>query len=202
MFLSPFILLFLCLSIQRASSFTIPSHLSRRKKLNASPSFSTKVEGIAEDLSQEIPTEVDAIVIGAGIGGLSCAALSAKYGLETLCVEAHDVPGGCAHSFDRFSSASKVSGKSGKIPFQFDSGPSLLSGMSSMGTNPLRQVLDAVEVTDLIEWKLYDGWIVHDYADGKKFKLTTGNTGKFSSIMVPCLYPYIIFSMCKLIDSC
>ena len=67
--------------------------------------------------------EVDVIVIGSGIGGLSCAALASKYGFDTLCLEAHDTPGGCAHSFTRYSSASK------DVPFRFDSGPSLISGM-------------------------------------------------------------------------
>ena len=144
--------------------------------------------------------EVDAIIIGAGIGGLSCAALCAKYGLETLCLEAHDVPGGCAHAFDRYSSASTSTSNSNnqKIPFQFDSGPSLLSGMSSMGTNPLRQVLDAVGVTDCIDWKNYDGWIVHDYADDTKFKLTTGNGGERENYVV-ILY-YLFFTFCNEIN--
>lgn len=119
--------------------------------------------------------EVDVIVIGAGIGGLSCAALAAKYGLDTLCLEAHDTPGGVAHSFDRYSSASR------DTPFQFDSGPSLISGLSSKGNNPLRQVLDAVGTSDDIVWKNYDGWIVHDKADGTSFKLTTGDSGAFEA---------------------
>ena len=121
--------------------------------------------------------EVDVIVIGSGIGGLSAAALSAKYGMETICVEAHDTPGGVAHSFDRYSKASK------DIPFRFDSGPSLISGLSSKGTNPLRQVLDAIGTADSIEWVTYDGWIVHDYADGKSFRVTTGNTDAFAKAL-------------------
>jgi cation diffusion facilitator CzcD-associated flavoprotein CzcO len=116
--------------------------------------------------------EVDVIVVGAGIGGLSCAALCSKYGLNTLCLEAHDTPGGCAHSFSRFSSVSK------DVPFKFDSGPSLCSGLSSQSTNPLRQVLDAIGTADEIDWFKYDGWLVHDSADGTSFKLTTGNGGK------------------------
>jgi len=68
--------------------------------------------------------EWDVVVVGAGIGGLSAAALSARYGLKTICVEAHDVPGGVAHSFERKAPASIKSDK----PFVFDSGPSLLSG--------------------------------------------------------------------------
>ena len=129
-------------------------------------------------LTQQFSTpddEVDVVVIGAGIGGLSCAALSSKYGLKTLCLEAHDTAGGVAHSFDRYSSASK------DTPFRFDSGPSLISGLSSKGTNPLRQVLDALDVADLIDWKTYDGWIVHDKADGTNFKLTTGSSGLFEA---------------------
>ena len=117
--------------------------------------------------------EVDVVVIGSGFGGLSCAAMSATYGLNTICVEAHDTAGGVAHSFSRFSKADK------KVPFRFDSGPSLVSGVSSMSTNPLRQVLDAVGTADDIDWYLYDGWMVHDYADGKAFKITTGDSGAF-----------------------
>lgn len=119
--------------------------------------------------------EFDVVVIGAGIGGLSCAALAAKYGLSTLCLEAHDTAGGCAHSFDRYSSASR------DIPFKFDSGPSLCSGLSSKSLNPLRQVMDAVGVADDITWHTYDGWVIHDYADGKSFRLTTGNGGEWEN---------------------
>jgi hypothetical protein len=121
--------------------------------------------------------EYDVVVIGAGMGGLSCAALSAKYGLKTICLEAHDTAGGCAHSFTRYSSASKTT------PFCFDSGPSLITGLSQKGTNPLRQVLDAVGVADDIEWRTYDGWIVHDLADNKSFKLTTGDGGEFEKAL-------------------
>jgi phytoene dehydrogenase-like protein len=121
--------------------------------------------------------EVDVIVIGAGVGGLSCAALTSKYGLKTLCLEAHDTAGGCAHSFSRFSSVSK------ETPFRFDSGPSLITGLSSKGTNPLRQVLDAIGTADDIDWKTYDGWVVHDNADGQSFKLVTGDGDEFEKAL-------------------
>ena len=115
----------------------------------------------------------DVIVIGSGIGGLSSAALSSRYGLKTLCLEAHDIAGGCAHSFNRYSTASK------DIPFRFDAGPSLMSGLSKKSLNPLRQLMDAVGVAEEIDWHTYDGWVVHDYADGKKFRLTTGTGGEW-----------------------
>lgn len=122
--------------------------------------------------------EWDVVVIGAGIGGLSAAALAARYGLKTICLEAHEVPGGVAHSFERKAPPSIKSDR----PFVFDSGPSLLSGMSKKGTNPLRQVLDAVGTANEIEWVTYDGWMVHDTAfpvedERASFRLTTGTNG-------------------------
>lgn len=143
------------------TSSTFSSHHSKTTKLHSS--------------TQENVEEVDVVVIGSGFGGLSCAALSATYGLDTICLEAHDTAGGVAHSFSRFSKASK------SVPFRFDSGPSLISGLSSKSTNPLRQVLDAIGTADEIDWYTYDGWSVYDYADNKSFKLTTGDKGEWEN---------------------
>ena len=86
----------------------------------------------------------DVVVIGSGIGGLSCAALLARYGLAVTVCESHAIPGGAAHGFERQG-------------FHFDSGPSLYSGLSSSPSpNPLRQVLDAVG--EDVEWATYDTW--------------------------------------------
>lgn len=88
--------------------------------------------------------KTDVVIIGSGIGGLSCGALLAKYGLDVVVCESHTIPGGAAHGFERNG-------------FKFDSGPSLYSGLSySPSPNPLRQVLDAIgEDTD---WLTYDTW--------------------------------------------
>src|SRR5579883_1025623 len=45
--------------------------------------------------------EFDAIIIGSGLGGLSCAAAFARQGFKVLVVEQHDKPGGYATSFKR-----------------------------------------------------------------------------------------------------
>jgi phytoene dehydrogenase-like protein len=85
-------------------------------------------------------TETDVIVIGSGIGGLCCGALLARYGLRVTICESHTIPGGAAHEFERQG-------------FQFDSGPSLYSGLSSRpSTNPLRHVLDAIGEADTLAW--------------------------------------------------
>ena len=85
------------------------------------------------------------VVIGSGIGGLSCACMLAKYGKPVVVLESHEHAGGCAHSFERGG-------------FTFDSGPSLWAGLSRKSVNPLRQVLDAVGEADSIDWAEYDGW--------------------------------------------
>ena len=88
--------------------------------------------------------KADAIVIGSGIGGLSCAALLARYGYDVIVCESHAIAGGAAHSFERNG-------------YQFDSGPSLYSGLSySPSPNPLRQVLDAI--SEDVDWLNYDTW--------------------------------------------
>ncbi|MDJ0705616.1 MAG: NAD(P)/FAD-dependent oxidoreductase [Leptolyngbyaceae cyanobacterium MO_188.B28] len=86
----------------------------------------------------------DVVIIGSGIGGLSCAALLAHYGFAVTVCESHTIPGGAAHAFERDG-------------FKFDSGPSLYSGLSySPSSNPLRQVLDAIG--EDLEWVNYDTW--------------------------------------------
>ena len=43
----------------------------------------------------------DAVVIGSGLGGLSCAAAFARQGFKALVLEQHSVPGGYATTFKR-----------------------------------------------------------------------------------------------------
>ena len=76
---------------------------------------------------------LDVIVIGSGIGGLTAAALLARYGKRVLVCESHAIAGGAAHSFKRQG-------------FEFDSGPSFYCGLGNErpSLNPLRQVLDVL----------------------------------------------------------
>lgn len=49
--------------------------------------------------SDRVPENLNAIVIGSGIGGLSTAAILAKAGKRVLVLEQHDRAGGCCHTF-------------------------------------------------------------------------------------------------------
>lgn len=86
----------------------------------------------------------DRITIDIFSTGLCCAALLAKYGYSVTVCEAHYHAGGAAHAFD-------VGG------YSFDSGPSFFAGLSGPkgnSTNPLKQVLDAVD--EKVECVTYD----------------------------------------------
>ena len=90
-------------------------------------------------------TKQQVIVIGSGIGGLSCAALCARAGLDVLVLEAHGHAGGAAHGFERHG-------------FQFESGPSLWSGLGRWpSSNPLAQILRALdEPLEVIAYREWD----------------------------------------------
>jgi len=77
--------------------------------------------------------EYDVVVIGSGMGGLACGALSAKYGDKVLVLESHIKCGGSAHTFSRMHNGGKYS---------FEVGPSIFEGLDRPSLNPLRMIFD------------------------------------------------------------
>jgi len=78
--------------------------------------------GLAEKLnstSKILKTKYDVIIIGAGIGGLTCASYLAKAGFDVLICEQHNKPGGYVTSFNRkgfiFDSGPKSIGSNGVV---------------------------------------------------------------------------------------
>ncbi len=73
-------------------------------KLIASIVPAAAIDWNAFPLNHAGPTatdDYDAIVIGSGLGGLSCAAAFARQGFKPLVIEQHDKPGGFATAFAR-----------------------------------------------------------------------------------------------------
>ncbi|MBE9228732.1 NAD(P)/FAD-dependent oxidoreductase [Phormidium sp. LEGE 05292] len=101
-------------------------------------------------------SNTEVVVIGSGIGGLSCAAILARYGIDVTVVESHSIAGGAAHAFERNG-------------YKFESGPSLYSGLSySPSPNPLRQVLDAIgEDLPCINYNTWGCYLPEGYFDAQ-----------------------------------
>ncbi|MCU0577870.1 MAG: NAD(P)/FAD-dependent oxidoreductase [Desulfobacterota bacterium] len=82
----------------------------------------------------------DAVVIGAGNGGMTAALTLAQAGKKVLLLERHNIPGGCATSF--------VRGR-----FEFEVALHQLSGMGSQERpGPLRAILGEMGVMDRLEF--------------------------------------------------
>ncbi len=102
------------------------------------------------------PTEAnahDVIVIGAGIGGLTAAALLAKRGLKVAVFEQHFLAGGYCTAWER-----GVRQKDGsRLRYVFDAGVHDVSGLGVRG--PVRNLMRQLEIEEEIDWKRMD----HEY---------------------------------------
>ncbi len=88
--------------------------------------------------------QFDAVVIGAGNGGLSTAAKLAISGKKVLLLEKHNIPGGCGTSFRR-----------GRFEFEV-----ALHQLSQLGTaekpGELREIFEEYGIIDEIDWVQID----------------------------------------------
>ncbi|KAF6021803.1 RETSAT [Bugula neritina] len=80
---------------------------------------------------KKVPENLDAIVIGSGISGLTTASLLAKAGKKVLVLEQHDQAGGCCHTFVEKG-------------FEFDSGIHYIGEMQhrTLGRTLFEQISD------------------------------------------------------------
>eukprot|EP00986_Skeletonema_menzelii_P003036 scaffold893_cov154-Skeletonema_menzelii.AAC.9 len=88
---------------------------------------------------KQVPKNLDVIIIGSGMGGLSTAALLAKQGKKVLVLEQHDIAGGNLHTFTEKG-------------YEFDTGLHYIGGKIGDRNSSVRKQLDYI--TDGgIEWE-------------------------------------------------
>jgi len=89
---------------------------------------------------KKLSQRFDVIIIGAGIGGLTCGCYLAKAGLKVLIVEQHNKPGGYCTSFERQG-------------YRFDVGVHYFGGVKN---GLLGKVLKELSLTDKIKFNRFD----------------------------------------------
>jgi all-trans-retinol 13,14-reductase len=93
--------------------------------------------------------EVDVAVVGAGIGGLTAAALLAQAGQRVAVFEQHDKPGGFCHCWEGVATDGDE-----LVRFRFDAGVHDISGWFDGGT--VREVLRRLDLDAMLEWRRLD----------------------------------------------
>jgi len=111
----------------------------------------------------KVPDELDAIIIGSGIGGLSCAAIMAKANKRVLVLEQHDQAGGCCHTYiDK--------------GYEFDVG---IHYVGEMGSQTINKVLVDQITEGQLEWApLQDNYdtVSIGYGDeNRQYEIVTGS---------------------------
>ena len=93
----------LLLSLPIYYVFYIKRNKRKKRKITINPDYNSNND--PEQLIKnryarsKIPQDIDTIIIGSGIGGLSTASLLAQSGKKVLVLEQHYLAGGCTHSF-------------------------------------------------------------------------------------------------------
>ncbi|XP_053707783.1 all-trans-retinol 13,14-reductase-like [Synchiropus splendidus] len=115
-------------------------------------------------LASKVPDNLDAVIIGSGIGGLGLAVLLAKVGKKVLVLEQHDRAGGCCHTFTEKG-------------FEFDVGIHYIGDLQSH--KPFRCMLDQL-TNGQLQWdpleNPFDQVVIGPPENRRRYPIYSGRT--------------------------
>lgn len=106
----------------------------------------------------------DVAVVGAGLGGLTAAALLARAGARVAVFEQHDKPGGFCHCWEGVA----VDGTQ-RLEFRFDGGVHDVSGVFEGGT--VANLIRRLDLDEVLTWHRLDHAFVDD---GRRWNVPRG----------------------------
>ena len=101
-------------------------------------------------LASKVPKDLDAIIIGSGVGGLGLAVLLARVGKKVLVLEQHDRAGGCCHTFTEKGFEFDVGEKDGSCFFL-----GIRETLGHIKTVPVCVSLDIFLWSRLMRWEYF-----------------------------------------------
>ncbi|XP_038045261.1 all-trans-retinol 13,14-reductase-like [Patiria miniata] len=122
--------------------------------------------------AQKIPDNLDAIVIGSGMGGLTTASILSRIGKKVLVLEQHDQAGGCCHIFREKG-------------YEFDVG---IHYIGEMANNTISKVLVDQLTDGQLQWEpldeTFDTVVIGKEGKQRRYPIKSGRNDQYRKALL------------------